>query len=685
MDTFAEALTYFNTGGYWVAVLSALGLSIIVSVIPGVSSIMVMAVTLPFILIRVHDPVMGIVMLSTIVGTNQVLDSVPAILLGLPQSSTQVTFLEGHQIARRGKAAHLLGAVFAVSAIGSVVGSLVLAGVIPMIRPFVLGFSFGEIAVIALSGLAMVSILSRGAMIKGLTAATIGLMLGVVGAEAFTGSQRYIYGWWELTEGLPIIAVVTGIFALPEILDLALRGQAVAGTSQHISQSEVWSGFRYGLRTWKVAIRQSLFGVGMGAIPGIGSGVIDWLSYAFGMIWSKDRSQAGKGWLDGVLFTESAQCSKEAGQAIPALALGLPGGAGWVLVIVAMLAYGISPGPQMLGEYAHLTIVMVISLALGNVALVVLGLFASRQIVRLTVIPYAAIAAIIGPLVILTAYVDFGSWIALPILFIFTGIGLVMKIYGWPRPPLILGFILGPIIESNLYSGISVHGVTGLLTRPLTISLFIAVTVATVLLNKAMATATQTELELDSSAAGLTGTPTATATAPAGRGPMGMPTLTWRWENMVPLALMVLGTIAIVESMDFRPRAQPLPMWTSIGMVVLSTVLFIKGSFVTQGNGDPAQIMDLGLISRGAEGAQRRVKILAGLFGLFFLVALALGLPIAALTFAGLTPIVLMEGKYKWLASIIAVSLVSIFIFFFANYLMGIIWPAPAFQTWWLG
>jgi hypothetical protein len=353
-----------------------------------------------------------------------------------------------------------------------------------------------------------------------------------------------------------------------------------------------------------------------------------------------------------------------------------------VLVIVAMLAYGISPGPQMLGEYAHLTIVMVISLALGNVALVFLGLFASRQIVRLTVIPYAAIAAIIGPLVILTAYVDFGSWIALPILFIFTGIGLVMKIYGWPRPPLILGFILGPIIESNLYSGISVHGVTGLLTRPLTISLFLAVTVATVLLNKAMATANQTQLEIDSSAAGLAGTPAATAAA--GRGPMRMPTLTWRWENLVPLTLMVLGTIAIVESMDFRPRAQPLPMWASIGMVVLSAVLFIKGCFVTQRNGDPAQIMDLGLISRGAEGAQRRVKILAGLFGVFLLVALALGLPIAALTFAALTPIVLMEGKYKWLASIIAVSLVSIFIFFFANYLMGIIWPTPAFQTWWL-
>ena len=130
------------------------------------------------------------------------------------------------------------------------------------------------------------------------------------------------------------------------------------------------------MKRWKEVIRQSIFGVFLGASPGVGSGVIDWLSYAFGILWRKDRREFGKGSLDGVLFAESAQNSKEGGQALPTLALGIPGGTGWVMILAAMLMYGVSPGPPMLGQHAHLTMIIVLTLAIGNLRLSMIGLVA---------------------------------------------------------------------------------------------------------------------------------------------------------------------------------------------------------------------------------------------------------------------------------------------------------------------
>lgn len=670
-------LGYLLEPQYWYAFWAAMFLSIVVSVVPGVSSILVMAITLPFIILNVSDPAIGIVMLAAIAGTNNTLDSIPAVLLGLPSSATQVTFLEGHQLARQGKAAHTLGAIFSVSAIGGVFGALILAVSIPVIRPFVLSFSFGEIAVIALFGLAMVSILSRGAMLKGLTAACVGLLLASVRIEPFNGAERFIFGWYDLVEGLPIIAVIVGIFALPEIIDLSIRGRAVSsGRSSDISTAEVWRGALYGLKEWKVTLRQSAFGVVLGAIPGVGSSVVDWLSYAFGMIFVKDRSLIGKGWLDGVLFAEAAQNSKEGGQAIPTLALGIPGGTGWVIILVAMLAYGVSPGPQMLDPdgTAHITVVLVITLALGNLTITILGLLAARQMVRLTTIPYPAIAATITPIVIMTAYLQFLGWIAIPIVMIFTGVGLVMKIYGWPRPPLILGFILGKVIENNFWSGLSVHGAVGLATRPLTIILVFFIIATVVGLNVALSR-NDSVLNADK------GMQQSTTVIAKERGSSGLPSFHWEWENIVPLILVIAGTLGVIESMGFSDRGRPFPLYTSGAIGVLSLLIFLRASF-KQKQESNIQIMDLAMSSSGEPGAGKRALILSGLLLLYMASAVAIGIEYGAIIFAALSPIFLMQGKWRWLASAISAGLVTIFIYAFAGYLMATVWPTPALPGW---
>ena len=150
----------------------------------------------------------------------------------------------------------------------------------------------------AFFGIAMVSALSAGAMVKGLAAGSLGVLLGTVGINPITGAVRFVFDQPNLWEGLPIIVVTIGFFALPEMIDLAIARRPVAPPDSVVSTAEVWRGARDGMRRWKIMIRQSVFGVLMGAIPGVGAAVIDWLSYAFGIFWSKDKSQFGKGSLE---------------------------------------------------------------------------------------------------------------------------------------------------------------------------------------------------------------------------------------------------------------------------------------------------------------------------------------------------------------------------------------------------
>ena len=148
----------------------------------------------------------------------------------------------------------------------------------------------------------------------------------------------------------------------------------------------------------------------LGAVPGIGSAVVDWLAYAFGIAFTKDKSTFGKGNLDGVLFAESAQNSKEGGQAIPTLAFGIPGGLSWAIILVAMTVYGVHPGINMLDKDLNITMAIIMTLALGNLMVTMLGLVATGQLAKLTLIPYPLLAAVLLPLIFMAAFLTTQSW-----------------------------------------------------------------------------------------------------------------------------------------------------------------------------------------------------------------------------------------------------------------------------------
>lgn len=667
MDGILAGLSWLATEQYWFAFLTAVAMAAVAGIMPGISASLLMALAVPFIVFTIRDPVIGIVMLATITGVEEMLDVLPIVVLGHPGGG-QVTFLEARPLAAKGQAAHVLGFIYMVSAMGGLIGAIALLLVIPVIKPFILQFSFAEIGAVGLFGVAIVGALSRGAMIKGIMSGAFGLLLSTIGLSVFTGEARYTFDFLHLREGLPLIATAIGLFALPEMFDLMMTRKAISTGSANLSTREVFRGARDALKYWRLIVRHSLLGVFLGAIPGVGSRVVSWLSYGIGVALSKDRSLFGKGSYEGLIFSESVQSAKEGGQAIPTLALGVPGGQSWVFVLVAMIAYGVSPGPQILSQHGDIVTLIVISLVLGNALLAMVGMLWSGQLAKLTRVPYPLLGAVIIPLTFLAAFQDTRHWSAIPIVLGFAILGLAMKQFKWPRPPLILGFILGGIIEENLLSAHSLYGTMGILSRPLTVALVVLAVVIAVFFARISASP---EPALSEQNAGSAPEPAATDMQADRR-------WRWTWQNLFPIFFVLVAGYFVWEGLGFRPKAASFPLLLGTAVIILAVAQIVKNGW-EDGNGD---VMDLGMLSAGVEGRGRSAAILFGLLCMFLVLATIIGLDYAAITLAALSPAALMVGKRPWAWGFLTGGIIASAVVFVFDDLMHIIWPEPILWTW---
>jgi putative tricarboxylic transport membrane protein len=651
MEGMFAGLDLLGTTSFWLAFSTAVLMAALAGLIPGVSASLLMALAVPFIVFTVQDPVLGIVMLATITGVEEMLDVLPIVVLGHPGGG-QVTFIEARPLVERGHAARVLGFIYAVSMLGGIIGAVALLLVIPVIKPFILKFSFPEIAAIGLFGVAMVGALSRGAMVKGIAAGAFGLMLSTVGLSMFTGDSRYTFGALQLREGLPLIATTIGLFALPEMFDLMMTRRPLSQATVQVERGEVFKGVRLALRYRWLILRHSLLGVFLGAIPGIGSRVVSWLSYGLGISLTRNRNQFGKGSYRGLLFSESVQSAKEGGQAIPTLALGLPGGQSWIFVIVAMITYGISPGPQVLTQHLDIVNLIVVSLILGNAALAVIGIMWSGQLVKLTNVPYPLLGAVVIPLTLLSAFLETRHWSAIAIALGFAALGLLMKQFKWPRPPLILGFILGELIEQNIISAINLYGVAGVMQRPLTIVLLIMAVAIALFFARFDTRKT-------------TGANQGVQTPSRRWG--------WTWQNLFPIFFALVAAAFLWMATGFKPLAAAFPI--AVGsLVILASVLQIVINSRGGGNG---AILDLGMLSTGVADQNRSALILFGLILGFALVATAIGLQYSVIMLAAAMPAFLMVGRRPWAWGILTGGILAAVVVVFFDYMMSVVWPEP--------
>ena len=465
---------------HWPAIgylFAGIALGIYFGAVPGLSGLSGMAILLPFTFGMDHISAFSFLLGMYAVTTTS--DSVTAILIGVPgTAAAQATVLDGYPMAKRGEAARAFGAAFTCSMIGGVLGAVIMGLSIPIVQPVVLSFAKPEFFMLGLLGLTMVGALSGRSILKGLTAAGLGLLLSQVGYAEQIAIPRYWMGFTYLLDGLPLVPAVLGLFALPELVALAVS----EGSISEIPREQISGGIRAGMRDalihrW-LLLRSSIIGVYVGMLPALGSTIADWVAYGHAVQSAKDKTQFGKGDVRGVIAPEAANNSCKGGELVPTVAFGIPGSAPMAILLGAFLIQGLTPGPEMLTTKLDVTFSMMWSLIFANVIAAVLLLAWANQLQRIIFIPAHLVVPGITFFVLMGAWTagnNIGDWITL---LAFTIVGVVMKRAGWPRPPLVLGYILGRIMENSLHISMKAYGLSWIY-RPICIVIAIVI-VATV-------------------------------------------------------------------------------------------------------------------------------------------------------------------------------------------------------------
>jgi TctA family transporter len=442
----------------------------IVGILPGVGGVTTLALMLPFTFEM--RPIEAFAFLLGMLAVTSTTGDITSILFGIPgESISAATIVDGHPMAKNGEAGRALGAALMSSLVGAIVGAAVLAISIPVITPIVLAFQSPEFFALALVGITFVAALSGEEKLKGLVVAGLGLLLSLVGLDAQTGEPRYTLGIIELWEGLSLVPVTVGLFAIPEVVDLWLKGTSIA--ERHVGKiGGVLQGVKDTFTYVGITVRCSLLGTLIGIIPGLGSGVSQWVAYGHAVQSAADKSKFGHGDVRGVLGPGAANNSGIGGSLIPTLGFGIPGSVSTAILLGAFLIQGIVPGPTMLTENLGLTFSFVWMIVISTIITVGLCFLFLNQLVKITYVKGSLLVPTILILVFLGSYADSNSVLDMFLTIIFGLLGLVMVYLGWPRPPLILGLVLGKLIERNFLIAYDLHSL-GLFLKPIVMVTFI--------------------------------------------------------------------------------------------------------------------------------------------------------------------------------------------------------------------
>src|SRR5882672_6180613 len=345
--------------------LLGIGLGFWVGLLPGLGGATTLALMLPFI--YTMQPVEAFAFLLGMHAVVATTGDITSVLFGLPGEATSAaTVVDGYAMTKKGEAGRALGAALASSLVGAIVGAVALAAAIPVVRPLVLTFGSPELFMLAIVGLAFIASLSgegtRG-MVRGFIAAGLGLLLATVGQDPQAGVARFTFDLLYLWQGLDLVPVLVGIFAIPEIIDLAGRGTSIAGSmpKEKLSAGAL-EGVKDTFRHFWLTIRCSLIGTFIGILPGLGGSVAQWMAYGHATQSARtaeERKGFGQGDVRGVLGPGAANNSKEGGSLVPTIAFGVPGSTAMAILLGGFVLLGLVPGPDMLTKHLPLTFSMV--------------------------------------------------------------------------------------------------------------------------------------------------------------------------------------------------------------------------------------------------------------------------------------------------------------------------------------
>ncbi len=421
----------------------------LVGILPGLGSTATIAILIPVALQM--DPAGALILLVGMCCGARYGGAVTAILMNLPgESSAVVTCLDGYQLAKQGRGGPALGLAAFSSFAGGTVSVIALMLLSPVLANLAVGFGPPEYFGLTLLGLCMVTSLTGSSVVKGMIAAIFGLLISTVGSDVVSGALRLTFGYIELMDGVSFVTLAVGLFAIGEIL-VNLESQVkltLVEVPKEISKLlPNKQDLLQCLGTW---VRSTIIGFFIGVLPGAGATVASFVSYTTAKNFSRTPERFGKGAVEGVAASESADNAAFAGDLVPMFTLGIPGGASAAMLMVVLMMFGVRPGPMLLTEHPEIFWGVVASMYIGNIMLLIINLPLIPVIVQFLRIPYYVlyiIILVVSAIGVFTLnYSGFDLWV----MAIFGMVGYLFKKLDYPAASLLLAVILGPLVEQSL-------------------------------------------------------------------------------------------------------------------------------------------------------------------------------------------------------------------------------------------
>ena len=460
----------FSSASPWLVVVPGILIGLVFGAIPGLQISMAMAIFLPMTLYM--DFMQAMLFLTAIFTGGGFGGSIPAILMNIPGPSSAIaTAFDGYPMSRKGEHNLALGVALGASCIGVIVGYSILLLLIGPISEIVLKIGPAEMSVVILWGITLIGSLSSGSLLKGVISGLIGLLVGTIGySEA--GVARGTMGSTYLLDGVPVIPAMIGMFAASELFRLVRTRYLVEDSAaRKVSVRAIFSGFRMAFSYPWIVLRGSLIGVFVGAVPGVGSSVANLLSY---MITKKNDpapDSFGKGNPSGVIASEAANSTSEAGSMATLLALGIPGGGATAVMLAAFAMHNITGGPQFIREQTDIVYAIIFANFGQAFLLIALGLILIPLLANVVKVPMNYLVPTVLAMAVFGAFGLTGDLSGPITVLVFSVIGWIFKRFDYSVPAAVIGILLGGMAEDSIIYSYQISGGqwSYLLERPVTI------------------------------------------------------------------------------------------------------------------------------------------------------------------------------------------------------------------------
>lgn len=461
VDVLIASAQYFLHTEFLIGLVVGTLAGLVLGVIPGIGSFVGLALALSFAFVSTPELMLPLmVALSGAVFTG---GSITAVLLNLPGTEANAaTLMDGFPMAQKGQAGRALGAAVTASAWGGILSAFLALAAVPLILPLVFSIHAAEMVCLIVLGLSFLAVLSRESMLKGLISGGLGLMISLIGFQANTGLARFTFGSLYLYDGIGLVPMALGLFALPEMIALGMQGGAGTIASQGDTRikrtGEVLEGVRDVYRHWRVTLSGSIIGFFVGVVPGIGALTAMFVSYGHAKQTARHPEKFGTGAVEGVLAAESANNASQAGALLTSLAFGIPGSAGMALLLAAIVLLGLVPGPEMLTRHLSLSIALVWTLIASNIVAALIILPSTRFLAKVALVPSRVLVPVVVVISFVGCYAFREEFNDVLVALLITVVGLVMRNFGYNRPALLLGFVLGTLFEQQFYLAYAIDG-----------------------------------------------------------------------------------------------------------------------------------------------------------------------------------------------------------------------------------